>query len=90
MSKIEMDQLGLENPEAMLADGFESAFLGVCRRFGQDSLAAYDYDKCIEILATNMTHEEAVEFFDFNVIGAWVGDGTPVFISLSSGAKDGQ
>jgi hypothetical protein len=27
-----------------------------------------------------MSDEEAVEWFDFNIIGAWVGDGTPCFI----------
>ena len=77
-----MDQLGLENPEAMLADGFESAFLGVCRRFGQDSLAAYDYDKCMEVLQKRdgMTASESHEFMEFNVIGAYVGDFTPIFI----------
>jgi hypothetical protein len=27
-----------------------------------------------------MTEEEAEEYFQFNVEGAWVGDNTPVFI----------
>ena len=28
-----------------------------------------------------MEYEEAIEYFEFNVVGAWVGDNTPVFIS---------
>ena len=69
--------------EALLADGFEGAFIGMCERFGMQPVAAYDRDKCIDILIQRdrMTYEEAVEFFDFNVIGAWVGDLTPVFVT---------
>jgi hypothetical protein len=29
-----------------------------------------------------MTREEAEEFFEFNTIGAWLGDATPVFIDM--------
>jgi len=78
-----LQQLHDENPEALTADGFEGAFIGICRRFGQESLAAYDYEKCIDIISEDMTHDEAVEYFDFNVIGAWVGEGTPVFCTIT-------
>ena len=27
-----------------------------------------------------MTYEEAFEFFDFNIMGAWVGKKTPMFL----------
>ena len=27
-----------------------------------------------------MSHEEAVEYFDYNIAGAFVGDQTPVFL----------
>lgn len=78
------EALAEENPEAMLADGFEEAYIGICRRFGQEALAAYDYEKCIEILMKRdrMTREDAEEHFEYNVIGAWVGDGTPVYIKV--------
>lgn len=77
-----LDKLKEINPEALLADGFEDAFIGICNRFGQEPLAAYDYDKCIEVLMRDMSHEEAVEYFDYNVIGAWMGTNTPVFVEL--------
>ena len=47
-----------------------------------DTSVAYDYDKVIKILMEDMSYEEAVEYFDFNVIGGWVGDSTPVFIKV--------
>jgi len=85
------DYLEDVNPEAMLFDGFEDALVGTCDRFNQPTLAAYD--KCIEILAKDMTtvdddddpYTMAVEYFDFNVIGAYIGDSTPVFIRLHEG-----
>tara|TARA_Y100000593_G_C4200508_1_gene281629 strand:- start:450 stop:656 length:207 start_codon:yes stop_codon:yes gene_type:complete len=63
----------------LLADGFEKAFIGTGQQFNKE-LAVYDYDKCIEILAEDMSYEEAVEYFEYNVTGAYVGEGTPVFL----------
>jgi hypothetical protein len=71
------------NAEALLADGYEDAFIGMAERCSQPSLAVYDTDKCIEILMQRdgMTYAEAVEFFDFNTLGAWAGEMTPLFLS---------
>ena len=79
------EALAEENPEALFADGFEDALVGVCRRFGQPPLAAYDRVKCIDILMRRdgMTWEDAEEFFNFNMIGAWLGESTPVFLDVS-------
>ena len=86
------------NEEAMMADGFEDAIIGICGRFGANPVVAYDRDKCIEILAKDMaedsddpsetaiTDEEAYadaeEYFEFNVAGAYVGENTPVFVTF--------
>jgi len=39
-----------ENPEALLADGFEDAFVGVARRCGQPIIAVYDYSLGVKVL----------------------------------------
>jgi hypothetical protein len=72
------------DPEILLADGFEGALIGYVERFGQPPLALYDREKCIEILMARdgMDYEEAVEFFEFNTLGAWIGDYTPAFATL--------
>lgn len=72
-----------EYEDILLCDGLEDAFLGVCHRFGQPPVAAYSVEKIIEVYMNRdgMTYEEAVEFYEFNVVGAWVGDRTPVFVS---------
>jgi hypothetical protein len=76
------EQLKEENPKAMFASGFDDALIGIYRRYGGDPLAAYSREKCINVLMQRdkMTEEDANEFFDFNVIGSYVGVGTPVFI----------
>lgn len=84
MQEKAVDFISTFNEQALLADGFEDAFLGMSEVFGRPSLATYDKDKCIEILMTrdSMTEEEAMEYFDFNVSGSWVGDSTPIYLTL--------
>ena len=74
--------LGEMNPEAMLADGLEEAIAGVMVRVGNSGpVALYDWRKCIDIfVAEGCTEEEAQEHFEFNVLGAWGGDGTTAFM----------
>ena len=68
--------------EPLLADGFEKALIGIGQQFNLE-LAVYDYNKCTQILMDRdgMTEEEAIEFMDYNVVGAYVGLHTPVFIN---------
>ena len=68
---------------AMLkADGFDDAVLGVATRCAHGDVVVYDYEKCAEVLVERdgMSYEEAIEFLDFNVVGAYVGEGTPFFL----------
>tara|TARA_R110001592_G_scaffold72890_9_gene222772 strand:- start:3247 stop:3519 length:273 start_codon:yes stop_codon:yes gene_type:complete len=77
--------------ELVLADGFEEALLGYVERFGQSPVALYDREKCIQILMQRdqMKQDEAVEFFEFNTLGAWVGNETPAFATLLLKPKEG-
>ena len=73
------------DPDILSADGFESAILGYSERAGgQPAIAVYDTQKCLEVLIERdgMTEDEAYEYFYFNVVGAWVGEYTPAFITL--------
>lgn len=65
----------------LLADGFDGALIGMGRQFSEE-LAVYDYNKCVEILMERdgMSYDDAVEFMEYNVVGSWVGNGTPVFV----------
>lgn len=41
-----------------------------------------------ELVTDGMTQEEAEEFFEYNQIGAWMGDRTPVFVTLFKNIKE--
>jgi len=45
-------------------------------------VAVYDFDKCVDILEEehDMTFEQAIEWMEFNVVNAYMGDDTPIFI----------
>ena len=79
---VTIDEIIDINPEAMLADGFDEAILGMCIQFGSEPVVAYDFNKCVEIVMERdgMEREEAIDFINFNVVGAYVGLSTPVFI----------
>jgi hypothetical protein len=41
----------------------------------------YDMDKVIDILVIDgMTYDEAVKFYDFEILDAYFGEGTPIFV----------
>ena len=65
----------------LMADGFEEALIGFGTRFN-NPVTIYDLTKCINILIERdgMSQEEAMEYMDFNVLGAYVGEETPVFL----------
>lgn len=76
MKREDLDYEGL-----LFVDGFDDAIIGVAERIGMEPVVAYSTPKIIEILAREMTEDEAVEFFEFNILGAYVGERTPVFVS---------
>ena len=58
------------------ADGFDEAIIGIETN---EMRLIYSVSKCIQILCRDMNEEEAVEFFDFNIRGSYVGDKTPIW-----------
>ena len=66
---------------------FDEAILGVAERIGMESVVAYDTDKIIEILSRDMPEDDALEYFEYNILGAYVGDRTPVYIKKAPIAR---
>jgi hypothetical protein len=63
---------------------YDKAIIKVCDgiSINYNPKVAYDYNKVIEVnMSMGMTNEEAVEYFDFNQGGAYLGENTPVFIN---------
>lgn len=83
LTRSQIDEALKEMDEsALLMDGFDEAFIGFSRRINEPMLAVYSYDKLIKVCMERdgMEYEEAVEYVDFNVIGAWVGEQTPIIV----------
>lgn len=72
----------LEENNALLVDGFESALIGYTN--GNKVVAVYDYEKCIKALQKQhkWTYDEAIEWMEFNVVYSGMGDSTPIFITI--------
>lgn len=71
---------------AVLPPEFDSALLGVGERFGEECMAVYSLEKVLRILMKKNSWErdEAVEWFEFNILGSSPGGTTPVFVTTVS------
>lgn len=78
-----IDEL-LEGSDAMLLEPrevFDHCVIGIAERVNL-RVAAYDSSKVIQALQDyhGMDEDGATEWFDFNIMNAWVGEGSPVFM----------
>lgn len=65
--------------EFLTADGFDSAILGVDE---YSMRIIYSKKKILEILEAEheMDELEAIEYYDFNIVGAYMGEKTPIYM----------
>ena len=64
---------------------YDEAILGVAKRIGQPDVIAYDANKIYEILAKMLNTEDwtvVFEYFEYNILGVYVGEKTPVFVDV--------
>ena len=64
-----------------MADGFEAAYLGVGQQFSL-YCAVYSLSQARQVLMARDGRDfvAALEYLDFNVLGAYVGENTPIFL----------
>ena len=70
----------------LTADSFDDAIIGIGRRCGQPDIVAYDESKVIDILMKRegMSYEDAIEWYEFNIVGGWHGDQTPLWVTVGA------
>jgi len=69
--------------EIMFADGYDDCIMGIFHgAFDRPAGVVYDMGMIIDKLALEMPVEEAAEFFYYNIEGAYVGEGTPIFVEV--------
>lgn len=79
-----------ENIKKLKMDGFDDCIEGIVERFGQIEILCYNKEKVIEKLMKEgeCTYTEALEYYEFNQLGAWVGEGTPCFLDKQIDLKE--
>ena len=71
-----------EFEDTVFYDEFDAAFVGFGWQFNVGPVAVYNQDLVMDILkARGMDEEGALEYFNFNIIGAYVGERTPIFLT---------
>jgi hypothetical protein len=77
----------LDGSELLFMDPehFDEAIIGVATNSVGMMAVAYSEPKIIELLVRHdqMTPDDAMEHYQFNILGAYVGENTPVFIDDS-------
>ena len=72
----------------MTEDCYDAAILGVsvmCCGTSNEFHVIYDWDLIIQInIDQGMDEEEALEYFDYNQGGAYVGEQTPIYVRTRS------
>jgi len=59
----------------LIADGFDNAIIGIDEK---SMRLIYSVSECINILSKKMSDEESLEYFEFNIAGAYIGKSTPI------------
>ena len=67
----------------MTADGFDEAIVGSITSYGRGETVLYSTQKILEVMMERdgMTEEDAIEFFNYNIIGSYNGNGMPAFLN---------
>lgn len=64
--------------ELLQADGFDDAIVGIEPLSGK---VIYNIDRMVDVLTSEgLSTTEAIEYLDFNVLNAYVGENTPIYI----------
>ena len=70
-------------PDALLLDPeyFDDAIVGIIHDFNRTAVC-YSESKIIELLMSEdkMDYDEALEYYQYNILGAWMGDWSPMYL----------
>ena len=76
-----MDLYGDDEPDILFAEGYDEEIAGTVWD-GERTRVVYDTELILELLMgrSEMSYEEAVEYFDFNIAGSYMGVYTPLYL----------
>jgi hypothetical protein len=64
-----------EEETFLVLDGFDKAIIGVDEK---NMLLIYSVKKCLKILEKEMSNEDAIDYFYYNVVGSCVAEKSPI------------
>lgn len=78
------ERIAEQNPDALLADGLEGALVGYTIGYHRPTVAVYDIDLCLDVLAKRdgATHEDAEEFLCSNTLLVSAGENAPIYVKF--------
>lgn len=73
----------MDDWKPLVIDGFDDCIVGLVERFGMNPVYCYDKEKVVSKIMSEekLCFEEAVEHFEYNIVGSWSGEGTPCFLT---------
>lgn len=68
--------------EVFILEGFDEAIIGHTLTIGRPLLIVYSMKKMAQILMERdgMDWDGALEYIDYNYVGAWSGESTPIIV----------
>lgn len=70
---------------AIMLDGFEDCIIGITEEFGGIRRILYSKEKILQtLMEMGMTHSEAEEYYDFNIVGLYVSEQNPIFLDIDT------
>ena len=67
---------------AIILDNFDDCIIGITEEFGCGPRILYSKEKIIDKLSENMPEEDALEYYDFNILGGYFGEQNPIFLTI--------
>ena len=83
MYSMSLGDEGTVDEGIVTLSGMDGAIIGTTIRESVE-IAVYSEQKILDLLIyrDGMTREESRDYFDFNMVGSWIGTRTPVIVTL--------
>lgn len=79
MVSIKPKRRSTPKDDTMKIEGADAAIIGYAQRCGEPVVVVYDYQRLVSVfMQGGMDEDEAREWVEYNIIGAWLGKGTPI------------
>ena len=65
---------------AVMLDGFDDCIVGVSESFGEEPRIIYSKKQIITKLMKDMSQEDAVDYYYYNIVGGMFGTQNPIFV----------